>query len=58
MAQHFARFVTGNVDWSLIDRYVNNYTNYFSKIVPGTELNCYDFVKQFMTKGEHWTYID
>ena len=58
MAQHFARFVTGEVDWSLIDKYLNNYTSYYSKTVPGTNLTCYEFVQQFLTSGKHWTYID
>lgn len=58
LAEHFARFITGNVDWSLLDRYVNNYTAYFNKKVPGTNLTCLEFVKQFMSSGEHWTYID
>lgn len=58
LAKHFARFITGKVDWNLLDRYVNNYTAYFNKKVPGTNLTCLEFVKQFMSSGEHWTYID
>jgi len=45
LAEHFARFITGKVDWSLLDRYVNNYTAYFNKKVPGTNLTCLEFVK-------------
>lgn len=57
LADHFARFIKGT-NWGLYDTWLNLSPTYINKKVPGTDLTCLEFVKQFMSGGTHWSYID